>query len=133
MLSFLASHYALLKIIHLGCILISVSFFSLRVLWAFLGSDLLKAKWVKITPHCVDSVLLLSAIGLALVWTQMQSLPLWIVAKTIGLVFYIGFGIFTFRIAKNALQRSAYFILALLSLCYITGVAFSKNALFFIA
>src|SRR5690554_7393680 len=133
MLESLPSFYMPLKHIHMTCALISIIFFSVRVIWAFKGSELLQKKWVKISPHVVDTLLLLSVIGLAFAWVQGGTLPAWISAKLIGLVAYIFFGLMTLKKAKNAQQRFAYFALALLTFIYIVGVAFSKNALFYAA
>lgn len=131
MLESLSSLYMPLKHIHMTCALISIIFFSVRAVWAFSGSELLQKKWVKITPHIVDTLLLLSAIGLAFAWVQSGSLPAWISAKLLALVAYIFFGIMTLKKAKNAQQRFYYFALALLTFTYIVGVAFSKNAMFY--
>lgn len=133
MLESLSSFYMPLKHIHMSCALISVVFFSVRVMWAFQGSELLQKKWVKITPHIVDTLLLVSAIGLAFAWVQGGSLPAWISAKLVALVAYIFFGIMTLKKAKNMQQRFSYFALALLTFVYIVGVAFSKNAMFYAA
>lgn|SRR5690554_442834 len=133
MLESLSSFYMPLKHIHMTCALISIIFFSVRAIWAFNGSALLQKKWVKITPHIVDTILLFSAICLAIAWVQNGALPAWISAKLIGLVAYIFFGVMTLKKAKNAQQRFAYFALALLTFAYIVGVAFTKNAMFYAA
>lgn len=131
MLALLQDNYMAIKHIHMLCVVLSLSFFTLRAAWGFTGSQLLSKPWVKISPHIVDTVLLLSAIALAAVYTQNLSMPLpaWIQAKIIGLVFYITFGILMFRASKNTAQRMAYFTLASLSFLYILAVAFSKQAL----
>lgn len=130
MMNFLAQHYLHIKYLHVACVIFSLSFFVLRSLWAFLQSHLLQQRWVKILPHCVDTVLLLSAIALAGVYTQWQFLPAWITAKIIGLVCYVFFGIMLFRKAKNQQQRAIYFALATISFSYIVAVAMSKQAFF---
>ena len=56
--------YAAFKHIHLLTVAISLGFFVLRGVWMLSGSALLQKKWVKILPHIVDTLLLVSAIGL---------------------------------------------------------------------
>ena len=61
--------YAAVKMIHVTSVIISYLLFSLRSIWTIRGSATLKRRWVKILPHVVDTVLLLSAITLA-IWIQ---------------------------------------------------------------
>lgn len=129
MLAFLGQHYIAIKHIHMLCVVLSLSFFTLRAAWGFTHPHFLQQRWVKISPHIIDTFLLLSAIALASVYTQFLFMPAWISAKIIGLVCYITFGILMFRASKNATQRLTYFTLASLSFLYILAVAFSKQAL----
>lgn len=58
--------YAAVKMIHVTSVIISYLLFSLRSIWMMRGSATLERRWVKIIPHVVDTVLLLSAITLAI-------------------------------------------------------------------
>ncbi|PSQ93115.1 MAG: hypothetical protein BRD57_01915, partial [Proteobacteria bacterium SW_6_67_9] len=55
---------ATLKTIHVLAALVSILGFGLRGLWAWRRPQLLTLKPVKIVPHVIDTILLLSAIGL---------------------------------------------------------------------
>jgi uncharacterized membrane protein SirB2 len=56
------------------------------------GSAHLQRRWVKILPHIVDTLLLASAIGLA-VWSQQYPLQAdWLSANVAGLIAYIVLG-----------------------------------------
>jgi len=57
--------YLALKHLHLICVAVSGSGFALRGFWMLTGSPLLERRWVRIVPHVVDTVLLASAIALA--------------------------------------------------------------------
>ena len=46
------------KHLHLTLAVISISFFTLRFAWLLINSDQLNRKWVKITPHIIDTLLL---------------------------------------------------------------------------
>ncbi len=58
--------YILLKHIHLTCVALTFILFSLRGFWMLSESALLQKKWVKIAPHVIDTLLLVSAIALAI-------------------------------------------------------------------
>ena len=124
--------YMALKHTHMLCALLSLVFFVVRSLWAFQDSAMLQKKWVKISPHVIDTVFLLSAIGLVIILQQYPFVSAWVTVKLIGLVVYIGLGLMTLKKAKNNAQRAVFFALALLTYFYILGVAMHKQALFFL-
>lgn len=124
--------YAAFKHIHMLCALISIIGFITRSIWAFQGSALLQKKLVKILPHIVDTLLIISAIVLAVNVQQYPFINNWLTAKVLALVAYIVFGVLTLKKAKNNQQRAIYFVLALSCFFYIAGVAVSKNPAFFL-
>lgn len=124
--------YAALKHLHMFCAMLSIFGFITRSMWAFRGSALLEKKFVKIAPHIVDTVLLLSAIGLVVTTQQYPFVSGWVTAKLFALVAYIVLGVFTLKKARNNQQRVVFFTLALLTFIYIAFVAKSHNALFFL-
>jgi len=117
--------YMAFKHIHMTLALISILSFILRSIWAFQGSALLQKKLVKIAPHIIDTLLLLSAIALMLQTNIYPFTPAgaWLSAKLIALVLYIIFGVMTLKKAKNNPQRAIYFTLSLISFGYIFAVA----------
>ncbi|WP_081585762.1 SirB2 family protein [Brumicola pallidula] len=50
--------------LHVSAVVISLALFSFRFALTLKGSDVLQRKWLKITPHVVDTVLLATAIWL---------------------------------------------------------------------
>lgn len=128
----MADFYMAFKHTHMLCAVISFVFFVTRGIWAFQGSSLLQKKWVKISPHIIDTVLLLSAIGLVIILKQYPFVSPWVTAKIIGLIAYIGLGIMVLKKAKNQQQRALFFSLAVLAFAYIFMVARTKDALFFL-
>jgi uncharacterized membrane protein SirB2 len=93
------------------------------------GSALLQRKFLKIAPHIVDTVLLLSAIGLTVTIHQYPLVDAWLTAKVVGLVVYIFLGVFTLKIAKSQPARLLGLILAVLVFAYIATVARAHSAL----
>ena len=115
----------MLKSFHVALALLSFSGFLLRALWAYRGSDLLHASWVRIAPHIVDTLLLVLGVVLAygLVGGAMQG---WLAAKLLALLAYIGFGVMTLR--GEGSRRDLGFVGAILAFTYMVTVAFSREA-----
>ena len=119
--------YAAVKMIHVTSVIISYLLFSLRSIWMMRGSATLERRWVKIIPHVVDTVLLLSAITLA-IWIQQDPVhDSWLSAKVVGLLAYIGLGMVALRFGKTLKTRIIAWIAAQAAFFYIVMVALTKN------
>lgn len=119
--------YAALKMIHVTSIVISYLLFSLRGVWMMRGSTALQQRWVKITPHIVDTVLLTSAIALAIMIDQDPVNNSWLSAKIAGLLLYIGLGMMALRFGKTRKAKISAWIAAQVVFLYIVLVALTKN------
>ena len=122
--------YLALKHIHLTFVVLSLLAFFIRGLWLFMNSQLLDKKLVKILPHIISTVLLVSGIVLAVHLGMSPGSQPWIMAKLIGLVVYIGLGVATFKVKGPSTQK-ALWISALFVFAYMISVAFSKSPLGF--
>ena len=118
----------MIKLIHMSTAFISISLFMLRGFWVFRESPMMTKKWVKILPHVNDTVLLITAIFLTMGINQYPFTHDWLTAKLIALFFYIGFGMFALKRAKELKNKVMFFILALLTFSYIVGVALTRTA-----
>lgn len=123
--------YAALKMIHVSSVALSYLLFSLRSMWMMSGSAALRQRWVKIMPHVVDTVLLTSAIMLAVRIQQDPIHDSWLGAKVIGLLVYIGLGMTALRFGKSRQVKISACIAAHLVFFYIVLVAVTKNPLIF--
>ena len=56
------------------------------------GSPIMQKRWVRIVPHVVETLLLISALALAYTINQYPFVDAWLTAKIGGLVLYVGFG-----------------------------------------
>jgi uncharacterized membrane protein SirB2 len=119
--------YAALKMIHVTSVVVSYLLFSLRSMWMMRGSAVLQQRWVKITPHVVDTILLVSAITLAMRIQQDPINDSWLSAKVAGLLIYIGLGMTALRFAKTRKMRISAWIAAQAAFLYIVLVALTKN------
>ncbi len=115
----------MLKSMHLALAYLTVLGFVVRGIWALTGSALGAQKWVKITPHVVDTALLVLGVVM-LIQLSISPLQGWLVAKLMGLLAYIGFGVLTMRAATQHL-KIAGFVGALASVGYIFAVAFTRD------
>ncbi|MEW5903357.1 MAG: SirB2 family protein [Pseudomonadota bacterium] len=119
----------LLKVIHLTAVVASFTLFFLRGIWLLRNSDIMRLRWVKIAPHSIDTVLLVSAVALA--W-QLGLSPAdspWLLAKIVALLLYIGLGMLAFRFARDARQRLIAWLAALLTFAYIVLTAITHDPL----
>ena len=123
------SLYLFLKSIHIFTAILSISGFFIRGIWMIQSSDFLKLRWVKITPHVIDTVLLLSAIALVVITSQYPGSLSWLNAKIAGLIVYIVLGSIALRYGKTKQIRVYAWCLALITFAYIVSVAYSKSAL----
>jgi uncharacterized membrane protein SirB2 len=121
----------MLKLFHIALAYLTLIGFVVRGLWVLAESPMRQQKWVRIAPHVIDTVLLVSGVILMLN-LSLSPLSGWLAAKLLGLLAYIGFGILTMRAGSHLLQLLG-FAGALLSVGYIFSVAFTRSALPFLA
>lgn len=119
--------YLLLRDLHITCVILSGIGFFLRGMLRLFDSPLVELRWVKIVPHVVDTVLLLSAVSLAVLSQQYPIEQAWLSAKVIGLLSYIGCGMMAFRFSLGRRRMVLFFILALCSYTYIVSVAMTRH------
>jgi uncharacterized membrane protein SirB2 len=125
--------YVVLKHIHVLAVVLSFSGFFVRGLWMLADSPMLNRRWVKVAPHVNDTVLLASALALAALIGQYPFVHGWLTAKVLGLLAYIGMGMFALRRGRSKAVRVAFWLAALLIFGYIVSVALSKNPWGFLA
>ena len=119
--------YLALKLAHITAAILTISGFALRGFWMLTDSANLDRRIVKIAPHIVDSVFLLSGIGL--IWIlrlPVMSQP-WLMAKLLALVLYVLLGTIALRRGKTKRTRTIALLLAILTFAYIAGAAMNKS------
>lgn len=121
--------YLALKHLHVVCVLASGAGFFLRGLFMLAGRSPGDSRWVHVLPHIVDTVLLGSAIALAVISSQYPFAQNWLTAKLIGLVVYIACGMMALKRGKSRAARAAFLVAALLVYAYIVSVALTRNPL----
>jgi len=118
----------LLKEFHVAFAYLTLVSFVVRGLLSIAESPLRNLKWVRIAPHIIDTFLLVLGISLAVSLSLSPLANGWLMAKIIGLVAYIGFGVMAMR-ARTRPLKIVGFILAVASVGYIFAVAYSKQVM----
>ena len=116
-----------LKIFHVSCATLSLALFALRGGWMLAESPRLQQRWVRIVPHVVDTLLLGSAIALALRLQQYPLVQPWLTAKVFALVAYIILGSVALKAGRSRAVRTCAFVAALAVFAYIVGVARTRQ------
>jgi len=122
--------YGLLKTIHVASVLITFTLFFGRGLLMLNDSALLGARWLRIVPHVNDTVLLGSAIWMAVLSHQYPFVNAWLTAKLAALVVYIGTGTIALSGKRTKRVRVAAWLFSLLIFVYIVSVALTRNPVF---
>lgn len=124
----MAAWYPLLKSAHVACVAASLALFVLRGAWMLRAPDRLRLTWVPVVPHVVDTLLLASAIALAVLLRIDPLAHGWLAAKIAGLVAYIALGTVALKRGRTRAVRGAAFAAALAVYAYIVSVAIAKSA-----
>ena len=121
--------YLFLKHTHMIAAAATFSGFVLRGYWMLIESDKLQQRLVRIAPHIVDTVFLLS--GAAMIWILNLNpfTQLWLMAKFTGLIAYILLGTIAIKRGPTKQIRAIALVGALSVFAYIAGVAISKSPL----
>ena len=115
--------------IHGLAVVLSLIGFILRGIWMLKDSPRLKARWVKITPHIVDTVLLVSAlIASYLMFWRYGVNPDYVTVMIVGLIVYIVLGLFALRLGKTKAIRASAWVLAIAGFLYISAAGTLKTA-----
>lgn len=80
---------------------ISVLLFTYRFILTVIKSNKLERKWLKISPHIVDTLLLILGISLAVKYHINPVEQLWLAEKILALFAYIFTGYYTLKLARN--------------------------------
>jgi len=119
--------YFAIKHLHVTCVVLSAAGFLLRGFWMLRSSDLLRHRLTRVLPHLVDTLLLGSAIVLAVMIGQYPFEAGWVTAKVTGLLAYILLGTIALKRGRTLAARLAAFVAAILTYAWIVSVALTKE------
>jgi len=119
--------YALLKSVHIGAAVLSFGLFFIRGIWMLHAPERLRRRWVRIVPHLNDTLLLGSAVALALWSRQYPGVNGWLTAKVIALLVYIALGMFALKRGRTRRSRAFAWFGAMVVFIYIVAVALTRS------
>jgi uncharacterized membrane protein SirB2 len=119
--------YEMTKHLHLTFMLLSVLLFLTRFVLTLNASPILQKKALKIAPHIIDTLWIITAIGLCLMVQQYPFVNPWVTEKLLAFVMYFFMVIFTLKLAKTHLMRLIGVVGALSWLAYAGMVAVTKQ------
>ncbi len=122
--------YTILKHLHLTTIALSVLFLILQVVSHLFDHKMKDAKWLKVLPHIIHTVLLVSAVGLCIQLAQYPFVDAWVTSKLLGLVAYVILGVLAIKWARTNAMRVFALVGAIAWLVLTGKVAFTKLPLF---
>jgi uncharacterized membrane protein SirB2 len=121
--------HATLKLVHQACALLSITGFTARGFLMLAGSALLRRPWMRSWPHLIDTLLLITGIGMAVNLQLHPGNSPWLTAKLVALLFYIALGFVALRLGKTRRTRALAFVGALACFACILLVARSRSVI----
>jgi uncharacterized membrane protein SirB2 len=119
--------YPVLKDVHVACVAITGAGFLLRVAWMLRGSPLLRHRLTRVLPHVNDTLLLGSAVWLAVLLRQYPLAVDWLTAKATALLVYIVLGSVALRRGRTKRIRATAAVGASAAFAYIVAVALTRR------
>lgn len=119
--------YLYIKYLHVICVVLSGAGFTVRGLLMLSASPWLKSRVARIVPHLVDTLLLGSALTLAVLSGQYPFVQPWLTAKVLGLLAYILLGTVALKRGPTFAIRATALVLAAIAYAYIVGVALTRR------
>lgn len=119
-----------MKHLHIALAVLSISLFTYRFILTMLASKQLDRKWLKISPHVIDTFLLIVGISLAVKLHINPMEQLWLGEKILALFAYIFTGYYTLKLARNKPMQIIGYLGAMGWVMLIVRLAMSREALF---
>ncbi len=118
--------YTSLKSLHVTCAALSIFGFALRGAGWIGRRRWVRRRWVRVAPHAIDTVFLLSGVGMAILLRLDPIVHPWLGAKIVGLVGYVILGLIASRALDRRTRLTAY-LLALALFAWLVSVALLKS------
>jgi len=123
----LASYYLQIRMLHVGCVVLSGALFTVRGLMRIANLSGANHRGLRWMSYAIDSTLLGAAILLIVIVHQYPFVDAWLTTKVLLLLLYIGLGVIALQRARTRAGRAAALAAALLTLGYIVGVAIAHD------
>jgi uncharacterized membrane protein SirB2 len=115
-------NYLFLKYLHIFCVAASFALFFVRGLWIVKVYPSAQEPWIRVLPHVIDGLLLLSAAGMVATAQRFDWTP-WMQVKLGLVVVYIALAVLVFRAGTQRLYKTLAWAGGLLLFLYVTSIA----------
>jgi len=119
------------KHLHMTIAIISIALFTLRFIWTLMGSAQLNKKWIKISPHIIDTILLTLGVVLAVKLSINPMENIWLGEKLLAVIAYIFTGYYTLKLARNRTMQIIGYLGAMGWVMLVIRLAMTKESVFF--
>jgi len=119
------------KNLHITLAILSISLFTYRFILTLIVSKNLDRKWLKISPHVIDTFLLIVGISLAVKLHINPIEQLWLAEKFLALFAYIFTGYYTLKVVRNKPMQILGYLGAIGWMMLIVRLAMTREAMFF--
>ena len=110
---------------------ISVAMFTFRFALLLTNPDKLKQKWLKITPHIIDTILLTLGIIMMVQYALYPGTYDWMAEKLLAVVAYIFTGFYTLKFARNRTMQIVGYLGAMGWVILVARLATTKQTFLF--
>lgn len=110
---------------------ISIGLFTLRFILLLLESQKLSSKWLKISPHIIDTLLLTVGVVMAVKLHLNPLEQLWLAEKLLAIAAYIFTGYYTLKLARNRTMQIIGYLGAMGWVMLVVRLAMTKEVMFF--
>ena len=125
----MSAYYLLLRNLHITCAVVSIALFVLRHVLSLRNINWRKSMALRVMPHIVDSLLLVSAILLTFAIDQYPFVNSWLTVKVIALVAYIVLGMQALKVGRSQSARRVAFLAAVIVFAFMVTVARTHSPL----
>ena len=125
----MSAWYLTIKSVHVWSVFISITLFAVRGGLMLADSRLLQSLVLRVVPHVVDTVLLVSALMLTTIIQQYPFVQGWLTVKVLALVAYIILGSIAIRRGRSKPIRLAALLAAMAIFGFIYSVARAHHVL----
>ena len=119
-----------LKHLHMTLAAFSIGLFTLRFILLLIESKKLNSKWLKISPHIIDTLLLTIGVVLAVKLFINPLEQLWLAEKLLAIAAYIFTGYYTLKLARNRTMQILGYLGAMGWVMLVFKLAMTKEVMF---
>jgi len=116
-------NYLTLKYLHIICVAASFSLFFIRGIWVIRSYPPAQEIWVRVLPHCVDALLIATALGMLALGPSSLWAGNWLAVKIALVLVYVATSFYVLKFVKTRALKISLWSIALVVFLFATTVA----------